>query len=399
MKSEIAEPEEYFQIGQSDPRLVVYLRYPLFKALDDFANRESHREQVGLLVGRPGRRSDGSSFLLIEDAIESPIGDESTGRFEESLWKRARRIAAARHPNRSVVGWFHTHPNQEINVTSEEAGVHKRFFPEDDHVLYRIDPKAKDRQFYYKDGSSLKAANGFCIYGKPQSGDGAPTAVPAPPIAGAKPAVNEVSASPEQQQRYLEKTLEKMTRRLQRPPVGPKDVLMIGLLIVNALLICFRPNPPVTIDTSNLERGQADLSAQVTAVRDRIEKLEKHLADLQLLDEQLKLAAGLEDVGTTTDPLLEDDPLNQPEVSTDASQPGADKSPDSSALSQGAGKIQLYKVVAGDTLSVISNKFYPEGGASITSAFARFNRLKAPDFAIFPGDILKVPPAKALEKI
>ena len=399
MKSELAEPEEYFQIGQSDPRLVIYLRYPLFKALDDFANRESHREQVGLLVGRQSRRSDGSSFLLIEDAIESPIGDETTGRFEESLWKRARRIAAARHPNRSVVGWFHTHPNQEINVTSEEAGVHKRFFPEDDHVLYRIDPKAKDRQFYYKDGSNLKAANGFCIYGKPQSGDGGgPSAAPSPPVAGAKPAVNEVSASPEQQQRYLEKTLEKMTRRLQRPPVGPKDVLVIALLLVNALLIWFRPNPPVNFDTSNLERGQADLSAQVTSVRDRIEKLEKHLADLQLLDEQLKLAAGLEDVGATTDPLLEEDPLSQPDLGADT-KATAEKSPETTALSQGAGKIQLYKVVAGDTLSVISNKFYPEGGTGITSAFARFNRLKAPDFAIFPGDILKVPPAKALEKI
>lgn len=49
---EMTEPEEYFLIGQDDPRLSIYLRYQLFKALEDFAKRETQREQVGLLVGR-----------------------------------------------------------------------------------------------------------------------------------------------------------------------------------------------------------------------------------------------------------------------------------------------------------------------------------------------------------
>ena len=106
MKTEITEPDEYFLVGQNETRQVIYLRYPLFKALDDFATRESHREQVGLLVGRASQRADGTTYMLVEDAIESPIGDENVGRFDESLWKRARRIAAARHPNRTVVGCF-----------------------------------------------------------------------------------------------------------------------------------------------------------------------------------------------------------------------------------------------------------------------------------------------------
>ena len=51
MKPETTEPDEYFLVGQDDSRLNIYLRYQLFKALEDFAKRESHREQVGLLVG------------------------------------------------------------------------------------------------------------------------------------------------------------------------------------------------------------------------------------------------------------------------------------------------------------------------------------------------------------
>lgn len=403
MKTEISEPEEYFQVGQTESRLVVYLRYPLFKALDDFASRESHREQVGLLVGRPGRRADGTPFLLIEDAIESPLGDESSGRFEEGLWKRARRIAAARHPNRSVVGWFHTHSSGEINPTTEETGVHRRFFSEDSQVLYRIDPKAKDRMFYLKDGTGLKAANGFCIYGKPQ-GDSAPGAEPVAPVAGAKATVTSVAASPEQTQRYLERTLEKILRRLQKPPINPKDVLIVGLLIFNALLIWFRPTPAAKVDTKVLEQGQSELSAQVTEVKDRIGKLEQHLADLQLLDQQLKLAAEAESIPATdpmTDPELDPDATGTPQAGATTApeglpEIGATPDPVDGGPAGGTGKVTLYKVATGDTLSMITSKFYPEAGPDITASFARFNRLKAPDFAIYPGDVLKVPDEKAL---
>jgi nucleoid-associated protein YgaU len=66
------------------------------------------------------------------------------------------------------------------------------------------------------------------------------------------------------------------------------------------------------------------------------------------------------------------------------------------ALSGGAGKVTLYKVKDGDTLSLITSQFYPEAGPDVTASFARFNRLNPPEFAIFPGDVLKVPEEKAL---
>ena len=317
------------------------------------------------------------------------------GRFDESLWKRARRIAAARHPSRSVVGWFHTVSHGDLNLTTEELGVHKRFFPEEHQVLYRIDPKAKDRVFYLKDSGTLKVAAGFCIYGKP-SAEQVSAEQAAPPVAGAKPTVASVAVSPEQQQRYLERTLEKIHRRLQRPPVGPKDFVIMALLLLNAAMIWFRPVPTTKVNVDGLERSQAEISAQVTEVRDRISKLEQHLADLQLLDQQLKLAAGMEEIegvrpedveSPELDPMAPASPLA---VSPPTPTAGAD------GLAGGAGKVTLYKVVENDTLSKITAKFYPEAGPDVTAAFARFNRLQAPEFAIFPGDVLKVPDEKAL---
>ncbi|MCA9780833.1 MAG: LysM peptidoglycan-binding domain-containing protein [Candidatus Eremiobacteraeota bacterium] len=388
MKPETAEPDEYFLVGQDDSRLNIYLRYQLFKALEDFAKRESHREQVGLLVGREATNSEGESFILVEDAIEAPLGDENTGRFEEGMWKRARRIAAARHPNRTVVGWFHTHLDSSLDPTEEERTVHKRHFPEESHLLYVVSARADDRNFYMPIEGQLTAAEGFRIYGKtPASAHD--EAVPV----GARAGMNAVGANPEQQSRHLERKLDKIQTRLQSPPVTPKDILIVVLLVINACLILFRPNPPVTVDTSALERGQSDLSAQVTALRGRIDKLERHISDIKMLDEQLKLAAGLEEIDEPLD-LPDDEP--KPEKTKAPAQTPAQAAADMNALSGGSGVIKLYKVAAGDTLGALVDKFYPNSPNGTTTAFADFNRLNAPDYAIFPGDTLKVPNLQAL---
>jgi proteasome lid subunit RPN8/RPN11 len=387
MKTETREPEEYFLIGQDETRLSIYLRYQLFRALEDFAKREQ-REQVGLLVGRLSEEG-GSSFVLVEDAIEAPLGDEKTGRFEESLWKRARRIAAARHPNRIIVGWFHTHLTGEVELTEEESTAHKRYFPEDTHLLYVISAQAQDRNFFFRVDGEMKPARGFRIYGKApvNAADGDELVS----VSGAVHGINSVSANPEQQNRQLERNLEKIQRRLQKPPMAPKDFLIVFLLIVNGLLIWFRPNPPVEVDTSRLERGQSDLSAQVSAVRGRIEKLERRLADVSLLDEQLKLAAGLEDIS---------DPVDGDDGNPDAQQPKPAPSSsgtaagDSVKLTGGAATIKFYQVAQGDILGVLVEKFYPDAPDGTLKAFSRFNRLKGD--AIFPGDTLKIPELEVL---
>ena len=145
------------------------------------------------------------------------MGDEATGRFEESLWKRARRIASARHPNRVVVGWFHTQADGELALVDEERKVHKRFFPEENHVLYKIGAQGKDRNFYILEKKELVAARGFRIYGKPpaNSGEGEELI----PVSGT-PAVNTVSATTDQHVRQIERSVDKIEKRLQDPPMS-----------------------------------------------------------------------------------------------------------------------------------------------------------------------------------
>lgn len=397
--SELGEPEEYFQVGQRENRLVVYLRYPLFKALDEFTTRDSHREQAGLLVGRCGQRGDGTPYVLIEDAIEASPG--TAGCLDEGLWKKAKRIASARHPTRQIVGWFHGHGSSEVNPTSDESTVHQRHFTEPYQLLYRIDPKAKDRAFYFKEGATLKAVSGFAIYGKPAGDPSTSDASAEPPVKAASSS-SPVPPQPltphiapvDPTQAYLERSVEKILRRLQRPPISRKDWLIMALLVANLVLLVFRPTPMAKVDTSTIERSQVELSSQIAEVRDRIGKLEQHLADLQLLDKQIKLAAGEEpdELDTAATPV---NTSMSPSATPDATG-GATVSATPEALSGGEAKVKLYTVVKHDTLSGIVARSYPGAGPDVTAAFARYNRLKGPDFNIFEGDVLKIPEEKAL---
>ena len=72
------------------------------------------------------------------------------------------------------------------------------------------------------------------------------------------------------------------------------------------------------------------------------------------------------------------------------------ESPPAKGLSGGGGAIKLYKVKSGDILGVLVDTFYPNAPEGTFSAFAQFNRLKGPDFSIFPGDTLKIPAVEAL---
>lgn len=368
---QVLEPTEYFQVGRQADGMRIYLRYDLFRALDDFAVRDTSREQAGLLVGRVHHDETDGGFLVVEDAIDSSVGDERTGRFGASTWQHARRIAKSRHPGKAIVGWFHTHPGTGLELSEEEAEVHRKFFPEPWQVVYVVDPVQRDRNFHFKRGSALLAAAGFRIFGK----ETPPTAAqPAPEIRSVKP-------DEHLKERYLERSLEKIQKMLRNPGMTTRDWIIIGLLALNLAVMLFRPMPPVTVDNSEVTAGQAQMSEQISAMKNRLERLEAHLAALQMIDEELSLA-----------------PSPTPESAEVESAPETPVSkPSAAAASSPTGKmVKLHKVAAGDTLSTITEKYYSSSSPALVTALARFNKLKAPNFDIYPGDTVKIPAREAL---
>lgn len=375
----LLEPAEFFQVGTQGDGIRIYLRYDLYRALDDHAVRDTTKELVGLLVGRTGE-GDSGPFMVVEDAIESGLGDKRTGRLQSAAWQRARRVAKTRHPHREVVGWFHTHPGTGLDLAEEEREVHDKFFDEEWQLVYVVDPLRRDRNFHIRQQGELQAVTGFRIFGKeggaisPESVEGVAT-------------IRTSQPDEELKERYLERSIEKIQKTVRRRAVGFVDYVMIALLVANLGFMVLRPSPPVKVDTSELSEGQAQLSDQLTALRGRMEKLERHLAELQLLDEQLQLAVEEEDEGEVADPSAKKPkPAARPKP-----KPRTERADNTGGKPTAGTKVRLHKVASGDTLGTIAEEYYDSASPGLVAGLGRFNKLKAPNYAIFPGDTVKVP--------
>ncbi|MBT9587412.1 LysM peptidoglycan-binding domain-containing protein [bacterium] len=355
------EPLDFFEVGSEEPGLRIYLRYDLFRALDEYAVRDTSRELAALLVGQIHESGQGNC-IVVEDAIEIGVGDEREGRFSPRVWQHARRVARTRYVNKVIVGWYHTHPGTGLDLSQEEREVHKSFFPEAWQVMYVVDPVSRDRNFYRSQESRLSGVRGFRIFGKE-----AAALREKPAVTGQAPAApprNEEAL----RERYLERSLEKILRSQRRPPSRPVDLLIVGLLVANLLAILLRPAPTAKVDLSPLATPIQRVAVQVSGMTKRLDKLEKHLADLQVLDEQL--AGPTPDVSAT---------------------PGESSSPVAlgKAPPDGSKEIVEHRVKEGDTLSLIAEQYYGSAGSSLVGALAKYNKLRGNE--IFPGDTLKIP--------
>jgi proteasome lid subunit RPN8/RPN11/nucleoid-associated protein YgaU len=358
------EPPDFFEVGSEEPGLRIYLRYDLFRALDEYAVRDTSRELAALLVGQVQEGGQGGNCIVVEDAIEVGVADEREGRFSPRVWQHARRVARTRYANKVIVGWYHTHPGTGLDLSQEEREVHKSFFPEAWQVMYVVDPVSRDRNFYRQQENRLGGVRGFRIFGKETSSfkEKPASAPPQQPAPAAPPGKEEAL-----RERYLERSLEKIMRAQRRPPMRPVDLLIIVLLVANLLAILLRPTPLAKVDMSAVTGPMGRMASELNRVSKRVEQLEKNLKDLQVLDEQ----------------------ISQPTPDA-SSTPGTTGTPEVGlAPAEGSKEIRDHLVKEGDTLSLIAEKYYGPSGSSLVGALAKYNKLRGNE--IFPGDTLKIP--------
>lgn len=364
--SPFVEPSDFVEVGSEEPGLRIYLRYDLFRALDEYAMRDTSRELAALLVGQIIEGS-GANCVVVEDAIEIGVGDEQEGRFSPRVWQHARRVARTRYANKVIVGWYHTHPGTGLDLSREEREVHKGFFPEAWQVMYVVDPVSRDRNFYRNAEGRLGGVRGFRIFGKDAA---ALREKPAPTPPPANLQRNDESL----RDRYLERTLEKILVRQRRPPVRPVDVVILVLLVANLLVMLLKPVPPAKADLTPVLEPVKKVTAQMSSLSNRFDKLEHHLAELQVLDEQL------------TQPT--------PAPSAAAPDPAATPAETGKGPATGSKEVMEHKVKEGDALSKICETYYGTSAGDVVSALAKYNKLKGNE--IFPGDTLKIPARDAL---
>lgn len=114
-----------------------------------------HEEVCGVLVG--ALYWDDGPYLLINARIEGKHASHQSGSvtFTSETWTYIHEELAAKHADRKIVGWYHTHPGFGIFLSNMDAFIHRNFFGFPWQPAYVFDPQAETDGFFFANGDNL----------------------------------------------------------------------------------------------------------------------------------------------------------------------------------------------------------------------------------------------------
>jgi hypothetical protein len=136
---------------------VVLMRDEVYRALDSEIELSAKVENGGYLLGEAFRQraspaaeeDEGFRWLLeITDVVpaEAAWGKRGSLLFTGETWSRMTRLRVREHPDKKLVGWFHTHlfkASEDFGLSGMDQELHRRFLtkPWQIALLVNIDPQ------------------------------------------------------------------------------------------------------------------------------------------------------------------------------------------------------------------------------------------------------------------
>src|SRR5262249_13853982 len=125
-------------------------------AIERHALRDTTVELGGILLGKECLdEHSGQPFVWVTESIEAKHYENTQASFTytHDSWEEITRERDRLHPDLDIVGWYHTHPDFGIFLSSHDLFIHKNFFDQPLQVAYVADPIRPTRGFLrWRDG-------------------------------------------------------------------------------------------------------------------------------------------------------------------------------------------------------------------------------------------------------
>jgi proteasome lid subunit RPN8/RPN11 len=137
-------------------------------------------EQGGILFGNAYEDSRFGIYVEITAAVPAPqtIGTVAHLEFTPDSWLSIMNYARAQHPTENLVGWYHSHPNHGVFMSSVDMRTQTAFFSHPWCLSVVCDPIRRNIGYFLgKTARPVKPVQ-FSLFGKPPSQP--PESVPSP---------------------------------------------------------------------------------------------------------------------------------------------------------------------------------------------------------------------------
>ncbi len=150
----------------SDKTLPIYISIGTITRIKQHALEDTKRELGGMLVGEVNGHN-GRNYVNITACIPAQYTSQSSSSitFTHQTWEQVFRTMDKEYPDKTIVGWYHTHPNLGVFLSRDDLFIHKNFFNQEWLVAFVIDPVKNYNGFFnWNNGEIIKSGGYYSYY-------------------------------------------------------------------------------------------------------------------------------------------------------------------------------------------------------------------------------------------
>ena len=158
-------PKNIKQMGNIDDSFKIYMEDYVFTYLQQYSKASKGEERIAVLIGDT-YTIDGSDVLFINGAIkgEHTINEDGMIKFSEKSFNYIQEQIDKYFSGYNIVGWFYSQPGFSDYINEGYINYHKEVFNKKNQVFFLSDPLENIGGFYKFYNNDFKSINGFIIY-------------------------------------------------------------------------------------------------------------------------------------------------------------------------------------------------------------------------------------------
>ena len=133
----------------------VFVEQQAFLRINAHSRSDMQNEVGGWLAGSWCWDKDlQEEFIVVEGVIPAKAVRQGTTfiTFTHDSQVEMHSVLEKRHPQKKVVGWYHTHPRMGLFLSEHDLWLHKQFFSQPWQVALVIEPHGHTAGFFIRDG-------------------------------------------------------------------------------------------------------------------------------------------------------------------------------------------------------------------------------------------------------
>ncbi len=161
----ISLPKNIKQMGNIDDSLKIYMEDYVFTYLQQYSKSSNGEERIAILVG-DSYTIDGNDVLFINGAIkgEHTIIEDGMVKLTKKSFEYVNEQIDTYFKDSNIIGWFYSQPGFSDYINEGYINYHKENFDKKNQVFFLSDPLENIGGFYKLCNNDFKAINGFIIY-------------------------------------------------------------------------------------------------------------------------------------------------------------------------------------------------------------------------------------------